>query len=150
MKHRDLKHLISNKIPYVNRPTNPVSENTKISTWNHHNFLTSETILIKLEILIIVNIDSESIAGVLSSGNHKQKTFFYKVFLVTTSDITSTYFIGIQDQIREAAQVLNSRGCRSCHSCVVICVNLLKYLLNNFQTTVQIWILHLWFLSFST
>ena len=81
---------------------NPTSENTKISTWNHHNFLTSEPILIKLEIFIIANIDSESIAGVLSSGNHKQKTFFYKLFLDTTSDITSTYF---SYQLREAAHV---------------------------------------------
>ena len=105
MKHRDLKHLISNKIPYANRQTNPVSENTKISTWNHHNFLTSEPILINLQIFIIANIDSESIAGVLSSGNHKQKTFLQKLFLSNTSDITSTYFIGIQDQIREAAHI---------------------------------------------
>ena len=48
----------------------------KISSLNRHNFLTSEPILIKFKIESIANVDSESIAGVLSSETHKQETLF--------------------------------------------------------------------------
>ena len=111
--HRDLKHLIFHRISYGNRQTNPASGNTKILTCNRHNFLTYEPILVNLKIKSIANIDSESIAGVLSSGNHKQKTFLQKVYFgnYVYFCITSTYFIGIQDQIREEAHVAQYPMC---------------------------------------
>ena len=50
---------IFNRIPYTNQQINPTSKKRKFSTWNRHNFLTSEPILIKLKIKSIANISSE-------------------------------------------------------------------------------------------
>ena len=47
----------------------PIHRIRKFSTWNHHNFLTSEPFLIKLKNKSIANIGSESIAATVLAGN---------------------------------------------------------------------------------
>ena len=99
------KHLIFNRIPYTNRLINPTSKNRKFSTWNRHNFLTSEPILKNLVDWKIASIDSESIAGVLSSENQNKETFFLALHPGVLTGCTSTFWQFWRLGHYEAAQV---------------------------------------------